>query len=148
MVAFYGVRPYVNTSLGISVCGLVACENSSLASCGRISIEPAVNFDSISIWGSFANNSDTSVQPATLLTNMNPLTSEYSYCVEGLAGSTRVNVSLKTRTSVSGLRTFGILGRVYNLDNSTPGPRSAGNISYKSLSVFSLLMIIMTICFA
>lgn len=125
----------------------MACENSSVASCGRISTDPGVSFDSISVWGTFANNSDTYIQPATLLTDMTPLTSQYSYCVEGLSGSTSVNVSLATETSVSGLRTFGILGRLYNLDNSTPGLRNAGNISYK-LSMFSLIMMVIVLaCF-
>lgn len=145
MLVFQGARRYSNTSLGLRVCGLVACENSQISSCGQISVDPGVTFESISVWGSFPNNSETSYQPATLLTDMKPLTSEYSYCVEGLSGSTSVNVSLTTKSSISGLRTFGIFGRVYSVDYSTPGIKDAGNGLYVS-TTFTLLMFAVLKC--
>lgn len=129
LAAFYGVRSFGNKTIGVRVCGLVGCNNGDVSSCGGTLTSAsgkAITFGSISVSGTFTNNSNTYDQPITLLNTMAPLAiSDYSFCVAGTLGSSSVNVSLTTTQSVTALRTFGIAGRVFNNDNLSVGTKSS-----------------------
>ncbi|XP_050316381.1 vanin-like protein 3 isoform X2 [Anthonomus grandis grandis] len=121
LVVFNGVRTYSNLFYGgVETCGLIACLNDSLTSCGRrfsnySEVHWPLTFTYINIRANFSQ-SDQRVQfPSTLLSSIRPLPIEsYIWKKEEMNSVVIRNIELvEPQTKIL---TFGIFGRDFERD--------------------------------
>lgn len=121
MVAYHGtVELSANDRLGTRACGVVACTNDSITSCGhRLDVPPkGVTFERIEIKGVFQAQHSLD-QPASLKYNLKPV-GNYTFC-RHQGSDEHVEVSVSTVDKQDTLLTFGIYGRVFNNDGKPVG---------------------------
>ncbi|XP_066255889.1 vanin-like protein 3 [Euwallacea similis] len=122
LVAFNGVRTYSGVYYGgVETCGVVACLNQSINSCGQrfsnySTISWPVIFNFINITGNFSHSEQRFQLPTTLLSSMRPLTiMEYSW--RGAAVNEKIlERNIELNEPQSRLLTFGIFGRDFTRD--------------------------------
>lgn len=121
MVAYHGtVELSRNDRLGTRVCGVVACKNESIVSCGQRYATPprGVTFERIEVSGVF-DVTNAHDQPSTLKYNLKPV-SNYTFCKNQVSDE-KVEVTVKSFDKQDALLTFGIYGRVFNNDGQPVG---------------------------
>ncbi|PSN46120.1 Vanin-like protein 2 [Blattella germanica] len=118
IAVFNGIRIfYGGKTSGIQVCAIIACDNSSLASCGkkpRVTKETTV-FKTISIQGKF-NNTKSLHMPSTLLKSYMPLNVDSYEMLSKSHAENLTQIYLHTTKEIKNLLTFGIYSREYGLD--------------------------------
>ncbi|XP_066144857.1 vanin-like protein 3 [Euwallacea fornicatus] len=134
LVAFNGVRTYSGVYYGgVETCGVVACLNQSVDSCGQrfsnySEISWPVIFNFINITGNFSQSKQRFQLPTTLLSSMRPLTTmEYNW--RGVAVDEKtLTRNIELNEPQSRLLTFGIFGRDFKRDWD-PISNDTGNLS-------------------
>lgn len=138
LAIFNGVRELGWETIGTRICGLVACLNTSNASCGlRYSVAPQdTTFKTIFIKAVFLNSQNTHDQPATLSYDLKPL-NNYTFC-KHTVNDNLVELTLSTSNQNS-LLTFGIFGRVYDNDHKSLG--LFNNAAIYAISPYIVVMV-------
>ncbi|XP_018565185.1 vanin-like protein 3 [Anoplophora glabripennis] len=131
LTAFDGIRSYSGVrDGGIESCGVLACLNDSITSCGhRFSnyseIVWPITFESITITADFTTDENRIQFPNSLLASIRPVSPQYTeWSREVYDNVTRRSISL-TRAQ-NRLLTFGIFGRDFSRDGelNPPGGKS------------------------
>ncbi|XP_044264513.1 vanin-like protein 1 [Tribolium madens] len=150
MVSYSGIRSYTGVyNGGMEVCGIIACLNSSLSSCGQRfpnyeEIQWPVTFESITISAQFEKSENRTQFPNSLLSSIRPIdTSETSWDEKDVEINETIfeERSFTTRAQ-NRLLTFAILGRNFGLDSSADNDNDDddSNHSSSSLSTSGILL--------
>ncbi|XP_076255817.1 vanin-like protein 3 isoform X1 [Rhynchophorus ferrugineus] len=121
LVAYTGIRTYSGFyNGGVDSCGVVACLNDSVESCGRrftnySTIAWPITFNSINISGTFIETEDKIQFPTTLLSSIRPLPIDH-YSWESEVTGPNVVRTVRLHKSQDRLLTFGIFGRDFTKD--------------------------------
>ncbi|XP_035901126.1 vanin-like protein 1 [Anopheles stephensi] len=111
LAVFDGVRTFQGfADAHVSICGVIACRNQSIASCGLMlqSNSEYLQFNSISITGRFIANG-TLAMPSTLDMRMYSYdASHYRFTADVNYSSNSQIVSMNLTTPISNMQTFGI----------------------------------------
>ncbi|XP_022911096.2 vanin-like protein 1 [Onthophagus taurus] len=138
VAAFYGTKQVNITgkNLGFRTCALLVCANNDLQSCGETPPDSSP-IKQISLQANLPKGDRTLYMPSTLKKDLHPLTG-YAFCqnVEGDVIGTTMSAN-----NVEKLWTFGIVGRVYDLDDR---PEGRGTASYFRSGFGLILMLIAT----
>ncbi|EFA06536.1 vanin-like protein 1 [Tribolium castaneum] len=144
LVAYAGIRSYTGVyNGGIEVCGVIACLNSSISSCGqRFSnydeIQWPLTFESIAVSAKFVKSENRTQFPNSLLSSIRPIDSSETYWVEKeveVNGTVFEEKQFATNVDQKRLLTFAILGRNFDLDSPADSDddddsnHSSGNLS-------------------
>ncbi|CAG9767569.1 unnamed protein product [Ceutorhynchus assimilis] len=148
LVAFNGVRTYSGFYYGgVETCGIVACLNGSVDSCGRrfsnySTVSWPITFNSIEINGNFTPSKDRIQYPTTLLSSIRPLAvQDYSWKKTELNSTIqRSIVSLKPQNR---LLTFGIFGRDFERDRE---PLRSNSECKKMIFSVLILVFLLKMC--
>ncbi|XP_019759138.2 vanin-like protein 1 [Dendroctonus ponderosae] len=150
LVAFNGIRTFSGLYYGgVETCGIVACLNQSVESCGQrfpnySQIAWPVTFSSITVLGKFAHSAQRVEYPTTLLSSIRPLpVKEYTWTSQTGAGIVEKNITLLKPQNR--LLAFGIFGRDYERDwDPIRSPPSSDSITCSvTLSIFPLLIVVL-----
>lgn len=123
MVAFTGVRSFTGMyNGGLEICGVIACTNSSLNSCGKRfpnydNVSWPIRFKEIVINAEFDVDENKYQYPNSLLSNIEPLSAgafEWTYEIN----SKRIYRTYTLKEPQDRLMTFAIYGRNFNRDSS------------------------------
>lgn len=170
LVAFNGVRTYSGVYYGgVETCGVVACLNHSVTSCGQrlvrttlswnytlkfvnrfqnySTISWPVTFNTINVTGNFSQ-SDTRFQlPTTLLSSIRPLqVSQYSWNSRFDQSSVTLWRDVELLEPQNRLLTFGIFGRDFERDwdplrNSTSGGVTVATLGASIITTVTFLSV-------
>lgn len=143
MAVFNGTRKYQGKeTIGLQVCSIISCNNSSLSSCG-LSMNTGKDsalFEYISIQGEFYNRNST-FMPTTLLNTMLPLTLD-AYEMKNQIISGRRACYLRTNGAIRNLQTFGIYSRLFDIDGLPESSEPSGQDTTRQVTSFFGLVIL------
>lgn len=114
LAVFHGVLEYTPLRAGVRTCSLIACFSNDTTTCGRSPDSIPLTFKSISITGTFKIDEYIFDQPDTLQTNLQPV-DNYLYCAE-TQDSENVKITISTSVEQKSILSFGIYGRMNNVD--------------------------------
>ncbi|KAB0791014.1 hypothetical protein PPYR_02814 [Photinus pyralis] len=123
MVAFTGVRSFSGMyNGGVEICGVIACTNSSLSSCGKRfpsydNVSWPISFKKIVINAEFDADENKYQYPNSLLSNIEPLSSEAFGWTHEIKDK-RISRTYTLKEPQDRLMTFAIYGRDFNRDSS------------------------------
>ncbi|XP_030762889.1 vanin-like protein 3 isoform X1 [Sitophilus oryzae] len=152
LVAFSGVRTFSGFYYGgIEQCGVVACLNETVSSCGRrfsnySNVIWPLTINSINITGNFSSSENKIQFPTTLLSSIYPLpVSHYTWDYE--TRDSQIIKRLELNKPQSRLLAFGIYGRDFSRDwdplrNNTGNDGSGSNVVKGSLISLFLLVVV------
>ncbi|XP_063930469.1 vanin-like protein 1 isoform X2 [Zophobas morio] len=127
LVAFSGLRHYPSLGHGgFEICGVIACLNSSISSCGQRfpkydEIVWPVKFENITITANFEDNASTTQFPNSLLSSIRPINAnetEWSGKQVDEDGQTVIQRTFAFKKSQNRVLTFAIYGRDFGQDVS------------------------------
>lgn len=148
LAVFHGTRLSPEKTLGIRTCGIVACANDSVASCGiRSSVLTPATFTSISISGQFYTAPEILDLPVTLQTDLTPL-NNYMFCSEPRDGENKVKINVATAAEASAVLSIGFYGRVYFNDGRELGRLEVDYGSESSTTVIAVVVVIVLLLVA
>lgn len=146
LAVFHGTRAAPTTTLGIRTCGLVACKNETVDSCGmRSSALLPLTFTSVSITGQFKTDPRILDLPITLQTDLRPL-KDYTFCSEPRENEIKINVETLAETNT--ILSFGFYGRVFFNDGKELGRLEVDYGSESSTTVVAIVIVIVLLLVA
>ncbi|KAF5285197.1 hypothetical protein FQR65_LT13312 [Abscondita terminalis] len=142
MVAYDGVRSFYVYNGGIQICGVIACQNQSLDSCGKRfpnydEVSWPSTFTRIEIRGKFEISDDKIQHPNSLLSNIKPLPVDAIEWTGVVINSTIVRTYV-LKKSQNRLMTFAIFGRDFSRD-SPPTPNNSDIYNLKLIILITLI---------
>ncbi|XP_044260501.1 vanin-like protein 2 [Tribolium madens] len=149
LVAYSGFRSYSGVrNATIEVCGIIACLNSSLSSCGQRfahydQIQWPVTFEKITITAKFENNENHTQFPNSLLSSIRPIdTSETAWSGSEVTenGKNLIERKFSITKPQNRLLTFAIWGR--NFEDHDDDKNSSGVLSPVWASLCASLFVI------
>lgn len=148
LAVFHGTRLDPVKTIGIRTCGIVACTNESVPTCGaRSSALIPVTFKSISIRGQFYTAPEILDLPVTLQTDLTPL-NNYIFCSEPHNDENKVKINMATVTEASAILSFGFYGRVYLNDGKELGHLEVDYGSESSTTFIAVALVIVLLLVA
>ncbi|XP_068154631.1 vanin-like protein 3 [Drosophila tropicalis] len=132
----------------IWVCGLYACRNSSVESCGMLNVEThreMVEFTAVQIRGKFVQSNRRLLMPNSLTESLYALQpTEMTWLQEDHSdGTTSAQVEL---TKPQELLAFGIYGNYFDGDNQEDYDKGTGTTNHSSKS-FALIVLLIIVIF-
>ncbi|RZC40883.1 CN hydrolase domain containing protein, partial [Asbolus verrucosus] len=128
LVAYSGVRSFNGFyNGGIEVCGIIACLNSSLSSCGQRfanydDIEWPIKFEEITIKASFENDENKTQYPNSLLSSIRPIpVSQTVWEKKEVEGQKSTERTFSLAQPQDRILTFAIYGRNFAQDSPPDG---------------------------
>ncbi|RZC39270.1 CN hydrolase domain containing protein, partial [Asbolus verrucosus] len=129
LVAYSGVRSFDGFyNGGVEVCGIIACLNASLSSCGQRfpnydDVEWPITFDQITIKATFENDENKMQYPNTLLSSIRPIHAKqigWEATEVQIDGKNFTERTLSLIEPQDRLLTFAIYGRNFASDSLLP----------------------------
>ncbi|XP_074032951.1 vanin-like protein 3 isoform X2 [Leptinotarsa decemlineata] len=131
MVVFSGIRSYNGgtVEVGLELCGVIACLNDSLSSCGQRysnyeDIVWPITFKSISISATFPDDLNRIQYPNSLLSSLRPILPRHTIWKKEKIGGRVVRTHILNEPQ-NRVLTFGIFGRDFNRDSTVSPNKSA-----------------------
>jgi predicted amidohydrolase len=131
LVVFSGVRSFRGMyNGGIQTCGVVACLNSSLSSCGHRfaryeEVQWPVTFEEITIQMRYEEGENKTFFPNSLLSSIRPIDASDTYWTGERVGEKSVKRTFSVKKPQNRLFTFAIYGR--NFDKDSPAGSGKGS---------------------
>jgi len=147
-IAYSGVRSFTGVyNGGIEICGIIACLNRSISSCGQRfpnyeEITWPVGFESITIKANFENSENKTQYPNSLLSSIRPINASLTnWIAEEIVGENGENLirrTFSTNEPQSRLLTFAIYGRNFELDSDPQDSDNGNSVDFMRLNLFLL----------
>lgn len=154
LATFNGIRSFSGLrNAGIEACGIVACLNDSLSSCGLrfrnySEIYWPITFEKIIVEAKFLKDENRAQYPNSVLSSFRPILPKFTSWEKKEEGKyiTRKHV---LNNSQNRLLTFGIFGRDFSRDSSLIKPSNSGpkNIDKNGVIILSVLILMNVLLF-
>ncbi|RZB39275.1 CN hydrolase domain containing protein, partial [Asbolus verrucosus] len=144
MVAYSGTRSFNKFyNGGIEVCGIIACLNSSLSSCGQRfpnydDVEWPIRFEQITIKATFENGENRTQYPNSLLSSIRPIEAARTKWEAKEVKIDGKNFTERTFSLIEPqdrLLTFAIYGRNFAQDSAVPNDSNNSASNWDNLNV-------------
>ncbi|EDV92304.1 vanin-like protein 3 [Drosophila grimshawi] len=153
---FVGQRRYEEAQYSVvRLCGLFACRNDSISSCGQLTETPtaAVQFNILRINGNFVHRPRRLLMPSTLSASLYALQSSEIEWQQHVDSDNKSHVQLQLRKPHAQLLTFAIYGNYFDEtlqpggggDGDGDGDGGAAATAVKGVSVLQVLLLLLVL---